>query len=391
MRAFLRILIPCLLMAALLAAAKYMDTGRYEKPVETIPEDPTLAVVETITTEPAPTAATIPLPSATEPAPEETLPEEIASPEPAGNQDRFLLTFAGDCTFGANANNYYAQLGFVKTIGDDYGYPFRNVLSYMENDDFTMVNLEGPLCDDGYPTNGNHVFHGPTAYVNILSQNSVEAVSLANDHTDDYGVAGYDTTCSVLNDAYISYVETDSSQIVTLESGLTIGLYATNYIKVDKDALVAQITALKEQAVDLIIYVPHWGVEGSYRPTNEQTELAHLAIDSGANIVYGTHPHVLQPVEEYNGGVIFYSLGNFSYGGNSSPKDLDTAIIQQEVHFQADGTIQLGERTLIPCSISSQGGINNYQPTPYSLDSAEYNRAMSKLDGTFTGPNLTAG
>ena len=86
---------------------------------------------------------------------------------------------------------------------------------------------------------------------------------------------------------------------------------------------------------------PHWGVEGSYRPTQEQMDLAHAAIDAGADIVWGSHPHVLQPIEEYKDGLILYSMGNFCFGGNGAPEDLDTVLIQQEVVKTPDGRVSL--------------------------------------------------
>ena len=92
---------------------------------------------------------------------------------------------------------------------------------------------------------------------------------------------------------------------------------------------------------------------------------------------------MLQSIESYNGGVIFYSLGNFSFGGNSAPKDFDTALIQQEVFRDAGGTVRLGERTIVPACISSVSGVNNYQPTPYAPDSEGYQRVLAKLSGTW--------
>ena len=102
----------------------------------------------------------------------------------------------------------------------------------------------------------------------------------------------------------------------------------------------------------------------------------------------GNHPHVLQPVEEYNGGLIYYSLGNFSFGGNDHPKDYDSAVLQQQVLRDPDGTIRLGELTVIPISISSVSDRNNYQPIPYEEGSEEYQRVMDKLNGTYSGANV---
>lgn len=313
----------------------------------------------------------------------ETEPVQTQPPE-----ERFFLTFAGDCTLGSNPTNYYAGWGFINTVGEDYEYPFRNVRTYLENDDFTIVNLEGALSESGYPRDKKHTFRGPVAYVEILTGNSVEAVTLANNHTLDYGQSGYDSTITALESAGIPYVERDASAIVTTESGLTIGLYGAVYYYLDVEDMTAEIVSLKEQGCDIVIYAPHWGAEGSYYPTQEQIDVAHAAIDAGADIVYGSHPHVLQSIEEYNGGIIYYSLGNFSFGGNICPEDLDTALLQQEVIRDAQGNVTLGELTIVPASISSITTRNNFQPTPYEEGTEEYQRVLAKLDGTWDGPNL---
>ena len=137
-----------------------------------------------------------------------------------------------------------------------------------------------------------------------------------------------------------------------------------------------------------MIFAPHWGVEGTYHPTEAQKTLAHAVIDAGADLVWGSHPHVLQNVEQYGDGVIFYSLGNFSFGGNGYPRDYDTALIRQEVIRDADGNISLGETVLIPANVSSEENRNKYQPTPYEPGTEAYARTMKKLDGTWEGPDL---
>ena len=311
---------------------------------------------------------------------------EATAAETVPVEERFVLTFVGDCTFGSNPVNYYAGYGFIKTVGEDYTYPFRNVLQYFEGDECTLINLEGPLCDGGNPVQKKHTFRGPTDYVNILSRNCVEAVTIANNHTMDYGEKGYISTVETLENAGIPYVQRDESLVFTTEHGITLGIYGAVYYALDKETITAEIAALR-QCCDLVIFAPHWGTEGTYRPTEQQVELGHAAIDAGADIVWGSHPHVLQPVEPYNGGVIFYSLGNFSFGGNGYPGDMDTVLVQQVIIRDEDG-VRLGETVLIPASVSSIPERNNYQPTPYDPDSGEYARTLSKLDGTFAGPNL---
>ena len=303
-------------------------------------------------------------------------------------ETRMVFTFAGDCTLGCHTIHTHAGYGFLMTVGESYDYPFQNVRQWFENDDFTMVNLEGVLGDKGQPAGKRYAFRGPAQYTNILTRSSVEAVTIANNHTLDYGEEGYAETKRILDKARIPYVETNKTKLLTLENGVTVGLYGSVYNSVDPEAVVAGIRELKQQGADIIIYAPHWGTEHSYRPTQEQKDLGRAAIDAGANLVYGCHPHVLQPIEEYGGGVIFYSLGNFSFGGNIYPADYDTAIIQQEIILTENGEVTLGERTIVPCSISSIEKRNNYQPTPYPEGSEAYERTLSKLDGTYTGSNL---
>lgn len=343
------------------------------------PAAPDAKETETFVTEPV-AAETETAAVATE---ESNLPTET---EPV--QERFLLTFVGDCTFGASPSNYYAGVGFIKTVGDDYGYPFRNVLSYFANDEATFVNLEGPLADSGNPMQKKHTFRGPTDYVKILTENSVEAVTLANNHSLDYGQKGYDSTVETLDNAGVPFAERDNSCVITTKNGLKVGLYGAVYYLLDVDVITSSLRSLKEAGCDLVIFAPHWGVEGTYHPTQAQVELAHAAIDAGADIVWGSHPHVLQPVEQYNGGVIYYSLGNFSFGGNGYPRDYDTALIQQEVIREPEGNITLGELFLVPANVSSVPDRNNYQPTPYKLGTESYERVLRKLDGTWDGPDL---
>lgn len=328
----------------------------------------------------------------TTPAAWETDPKEMESGEAEqteaqptqsdAEEKRLLLSFVGDCTLGCRDAHTYIDLGFTKVVGEDYGYPFKNVVSYFENDDLTFVNLEGALTDTGNPQNKTHTFRGPTSYVNFLTENSVEFASLANNHTMDYNQTGYDSTIATLEGAAISFVERDNSAIITMEDGLTIGVYGAVYYLLDKDAIVSAISELREQ-VDVVIFAPHWGVEKSYMPNQEQIDLAYAAIDAGADIVWGSHPHVLQPIEEYNGGIIYYSMGNFCFGGNIYPEDYDSALIQQELIISAEGNVSLGETVIVPVCISSRTDRNDYQPVPYAEGSAEYDRVLAKLSGTW--------
>lgn len=387
-----------LLMGIIFGAALYLD----RKPEENLRAPSTQAAIReemlqrnpettqttaaTETTAPAEMTAPAEVTEATEAAD----PTETTAPaETEPQKNSFVLSFVGDCTFGTNPANYYAEMGFVKTIGDDFAYPFRNVISYFEQDDATFINLEGPLTDKGNAVQKNYVFRGPEKFIDILTTNSIEFATLANNHIDDYGKTGRDKTTALLKNANIPYVERDSSTVFTMDGGLTVGVYGTTYFGFDLKDMKKEIQSMKDQGVQLIIVAAHWGTEGGYKHIADQTKVGRAAIDAGAHIVWGSHPHVLQPIEEYKDGVIYYSLGNFSFGGNGAPRDFDSAIVQQEIVLNSDGSVSLGERTIVPVSISSVEKVNNFQPTPYEEGTRAYERVLEKLSGTYQGPNLT--
>ena len=357
-----------------------------EKPTEATAA-PTEPATEAPTEEMTAPPTEAPTDAPTEPPTE--APTEPPQPE------SFVLTFVGDCTFGCNKGRENAESAFPKTVGDDYGYPFRNVLAYFTEDDCSFANLEGVLGDQGKPLSGKkYTFRGTGDYTKILTENSVDAVTLANNHSGDYGTEGYEETKRLLDEAKVHYVEDMTCLLMGTERGLTIALYAAEQSqgKNDQERIIADIREIKEAGyADLIVCAFHWGRENKFRNNEVQQQLGHAAIDAGADIIWGHHPHVLQPIEEYNGGIIFYSLGNFAFGGNSAPKDLDTALVQQEVIREVDGSIRLGQLTIVPCSVNSAGSSNNYQPTPYQVGSDKYNRVLSKLDGSYQGKDLTIG
>ena len=344
--------------------------------------------VTTPSTEPAETAATS---EPTEPTEEVTDSETEKPTEEAtevmveGSETTFTLTFVGDCTFGSTEVNWTYESSFVQTVGEDYRYPFANVAEIFENDDFTLANLEGPLTEVGEPAEKQFVFRGKPEYTAILTQNSVEAVTMANNHILDYGYEGRTSTREALAAAGVVYGAREEYFLYTTESGLTVGVYCDDFA-FDRTHIRESIAALREQGAEVVVCAFHWGEERDYSPNQNEIDWGRIAIDAGADIVAGHHPHVLQPMEVYNGGVILYSLGNFSFGGNANPTDMDTAIVQQQIVRAADGSISLGELTVIPCSISSVSSYNNYQPTPYEIGSEAYDRVMQKLAGTYVAP-----
>ena len=163
--------------------------------------------------------------------------------------------------------------------------------------------------------------------------------------------------------------------------GIQIGYVSVNEVawgQGSEDLVAEGIDKLKAAGVDLIFVACHWGVEKDNYPESYQMQLGKKCIDMGADLVIGHHPHVLQGIEEYKGKLIIHSLGNFCFGANRSPSDMDTMIFQQEFTF-IDGELS-GDMVakVIPCSISSVKNRNNFQPTPLTGEEAE--RVINRLN-----------
>ena len=306
----------------------------------------------------------------------------VNTPKPAFDADAeyFTFNFVGDNTLEGSA--------FESLSGGNPDYPYANTKQYFENAEFNFANLECNFSDDAslYSDSMFH-FRAPTKNVEVLTRAGIDFVTTANNHMMDYGNNGLYDTLDTLDAAGIAYGQDGKATVFETENGLRIGIYC-GFQQVSEKHVAACINELKGKNVDYIICAFHWGEEGAYRPGGNQKSLAHAAIDAGADLVYGSHPHVLQPVEEYKGCLIMYSLGNWCFGGNSHPADMDTAIIQVTVKRSTDGSVSTADYKLIPCRFSSVSSRNDYCPTPYEEGTQEYERAMSKLLGTFTGPNL---
>lgn len=325
-----------------------------------------------------------------EPKEQELIPLTEARPaesEPTGDQreeGHFLLSFAGDCTLGTEHGSWGKSGTFPEVVGENYAYPFAGVQSLFARDDFTFVNLEGTLTSHTVPAEKQFRFRGPTSYGAILTEGSVEAVTLANNHTLDYGKTGLQETRQVLKDLGVAAGGDGETFLYTASRGLKIGVYTAYHF--DRPQIRQGIETLQNQGAELIIAAFHSGAEGSYTPTARQKDMFRYAADCGAHIVYNSHPHVLQPVEHYRDSVIFYSLGNFSFGGNRNPSDKDTVVIQVEVERQADGSVVLSQVLTHPCSVSSRMDRNDYQPTLCEADSTQAQRVERKLAGTYRPP-----
>ena len=301
------------------------------------------------------------------------------TPTPTMAPVSLTVSVVGDCTLGTDENfDYDTSLNaYYENYGADYF--FSNVKSIFSADDLTIANFEGTLTDSEDREDKEYAFKAPAEYAGILTSGSVEAVNTANNHSHDYGNQGYEDTISALDSAGILNFGYDKT-LVTEVKGIKVGLVGIYELKDHlerKEQLKQNIAKVKAEGAQITIVIFHWGNEKEEVPDSNQTTLAHLAIDEGADLVCGHHPHVLQGIEEYKGKNIVYSLGNFCFGGNSAPSDMDSMIFQQTFTISNDGVKADNVTNIIPCSISSAYGYNNYQPTPAEGD--EKTRIMEKI------------
>ena len=292
------------------------------------------------------------------------------------------LSVVGDCTLGTDETfDYDTSLNaYYENYGADYF--LQNVKDIFSTDDLTIANFEGTLTDSDEREDKTFAFKAPASYASILTGGSVEAVNTANNHSHDYGDQSFDDTLAALDDAgivHFGYDETAVMDVKGIKVGL-VGIYELYDHLEREQQLKDNIAKVKADGAQLIVVIFHWGNDTETVPDSNQTTLGRIAIDEGADLVCGHHPHVLQGIETYKGRNIVYSLGNFCFGGNSSPSDMDTMIYQQTFTIDADGVKKDNVTNIIPCSISSAAydGYNNYQPTPAEGDEAT--RILGKIN-----------
>lgn len=327
-------------------------------------------------------------------------PTAPASPVPAPRPPEdpvttVTLSAAGDCTLGTEESfGYEATFPSAwDAAGGDGSVFLAGVQSVFAKDDLTVVNLEGPLTTRGQRQDKTFAFRGDPAYVEVLKAGSVEAASLANNHSYDYGNDGYWDTFKTLGDNGIMPFGYEESQILPVK-GIPVGLVGINALEAGAaDQLVAELAKIREKGARLKVVYFHWGSELETHPDEDQVWLAHLAVDHGADLVLGAHPHVIQPLETYKGKTICYSLGNFCFGGNSNPGDKDTFIYQQTFRFRYGHLVGTDPGKVIPCRISSTPDWNDYRPT--LVEGEESERIKGKAKGLlqeqqslFHAPNI---
>jgi len=314
-----------------------------------------------------------PSPVAQTPTPEPSATvKPTETPAPGPEIVSITISAAGDCTIGGEPRYGLIAQFLSESKNDDYSYYLRGVRHIFEADDLTIVNLEGVFTDSNSYAEKPYVFKGAPELVEVLTCSSVEVVTIANNHTMDFFQRGYDDTIATLDEAGVRYFGDEHLTIIDVK-GIKVGLFGYLLWSNDqtiRDKISSAIQSLRDDGADIVIAYYHWGIELAHYPSQYQRDIARHTIDSGADLVLGSHPHVLQGIEQYNGKNIVYSLGNFCFGGHYDPKDKDSMIFQQTFEF-TDGVLSWSGSNIIPCSISSVKTRNDFQPTVLTGDEAE--------------------
>ncbi len=280
-------------------------------------------------------------------------PEATVTPIPKKDT---VITFTGDVLLTDYMINNYKKAG-IRGLLDE------NLYELLYHADINMINEEFPFSKRGAPMKDKeYTFRTSPEYVSVLNDMGVDIVTLANNHVLDYGTDALLDTFTTLDDAGIKYVGAGKNidqakriQYFDVKGHRIAFIGATRVIPVvewnatstrpgmlstyDPTATCELIKEAKSQADYVVVYV-HWGVEHKDRPVSYQQNMGKQYIDSGADIVVGTHTHCLQGVEFYKDKPIVYSLGNFIF----SRKTTETAMIKLVI--DSDGGMQLA---MYPC------------------------------------------
>ncbi|HRZ86024.1 MAG TPA: CapA family protein [Candidatus Paceibacterota bacterium] len=257
------------------------------------------------------------------------------------------ISGAGDVTLAYRFNEMFQNL--ERNIGEQeaFKFPFINVKDYFISSDISIVNFEGTLTNYGVKMPKKFNFKGNPKYAQCLTMANIEIVNVANNHIKDYCETGTRDTLEALEECNIIYcgggknIDDAKTPRTISKKGLDVSFLG--YAKVGssfcagknsagtnpfiRDSTFSEIEEAKKYS-DILVVSCHWGVERSAFPSGAEISDAKRMIDSGADVVFGHHPHVLQGIQKYNGGLICWSLGNFVFGGNTFPSDRDSMIVQ---------------------------------------------------------------
>ena len=320
----------------------------------------------------------------------------------AGAEKVITLTFTGDCTIGGE-EAVRAHDDSFDSYAQKYGYDyfFKNFYDLFASDDCTVVNCECVFSDSrsGENKDKSFRFRAPTDFVNIFKVSSIEAVSLANNHTKDYGAEAFENMKKVLDEASIGWAW-DEHVWIFEKDGIRIAFGAIDYgIYKRSNYLVRnRLLALRNSGeVNAAVMLIHRGEEYAAKHIADQDVYAEYFIkEAKADLVIGHHPHVLQGIRILNNRTIFYSLGNFVFGGHNKvsrsytqgTNSLYTLAVQVKMYFTDEGVYKGQQVVLYPAYDSGADPVNNYQPIRVSAKDAEPVMQAIQNDTRFKLPEI---
>ncbi|MET9328075.1 CapA family protein [Tsukamurella sp. NPDC003166] len=307
------------------------------------------------------------------------------------------LSFIGDNILGTD-DRFDAGTSLPArwaAAGNDPAYFFRNVAPILRADDLTVANVEVVLSERGQKvdkgTGEFYHFRGSPAVAESLRAGGIEAATTANNHTGDYGREGYDDTVAALRRVGVAPfgdMFDEESDHIAVVKGVKVGLFGMmtwQDTAQNRESITRHVAGLRARGAQVVIPFMHWGIESQHVPYEVQTDLAKHAIDAGADMVIGSHPHVLQSMAQYKGKLIVYSLANFSFGGNNNPSDKRTMIVQTRVAVQGPTATRVDYR-IVPTRVSSTAAYNDFVPTRYEpAESRELIAFMNSISPTLNG------
>nr|WP_325219739.1 CapA family protein [uncultured Oscillibacter sp.] len=307
-----------------------------------------------------------------------------STPRLGETEDTFsiVVSFTGDMLLASLHGKRAAGNFLDYAARQEPEYFLQHVRPIFEADDFTVVNLENVLTDRNLTpkekaTDPAYWFRAPAATTDILTSSGVEAVSLANNHTGDYGTAGYKDTVKAVSAAGLEYGGNDRTFYLE-KNGYRVAVICHGLWSEGQAGTIIQRLRTAEKNSDFQVVFCHGGAEGVHAPEAWRVRASRRLIDNGADLVLGNHPHVLQPREVYKGKEIVYSLGNFCFGGSRSPEN--RTIIYQLILQVENGKLVGASSELIPCYVHTGGRVNNYCPAPIE-DEEQARRVLDFMDG----------
>ena len=312
-----------------------------------------------------------------EPAPTEE-PEAVQE-----EKNGVTLSFVGDCSIGDSIQYKGSETSYHKCIDTNgYAWPFSLVKQYLEADDLTLANLEVVFTHRTRHTDKLYNLVADPDHVQALVEGSIEMVNTVNNHCMDFEDSGYVDTLNTLEEEGILYFgsvyptkpEGHDDLGVADVGDIRFGFVGFSYPQdSDQKRIANRIQTLRDQGCDVVIVSLHWGRETFMTPEPWQVAYAKQVIAAGADMIWGHHPHVIQPIQFYQGKPILFSTGNFTFG-TMSRVDPSTGIFQV-TYERVNGKAELKELRVIPCQTQGSPDFRPYELT----DPADRQAVFTKL------------